>query len=274
MKNSDHFSQSNKGAKAASRIAATLFFALATTMAFAQEPYTFMEGSTHRFSVTPGDVNNALAWSMYVDPYNFVDMPAGSYSIDDPASANVAVTFTDMDRLVTELVYLVVAETSPNGCSTRRAIQINIEPNNMFLEFAMAETQECFNMGEYNAQLKVGLNFKDKAAGVPIPETRFPITVKYTIQDLTHKGAILEGNGGEALVLEYNEANDYYLLISEAVGSISETTEYELKITEVKDKYMASIKQNNGDVRLQLRIINHLPQNGPMEMAIAWLGEE
>lgn len=270
MKNSDRFSSIGK----ATRFAATaLLMVAATTLAQAQEPYTFMEGSTHRFSVQPGDANSTLAWAMYTDPYNYVDMPAGSYSIDDPTSANVAVTFADMDRLVSEMVYLVVAETATNGCSTRRALQINIEPNNMFLEFAMAETQECFNMGEYNAQLKVGLNFKDKSAGAPIPESRFPITVKYTIQDITHNGSVVDGNGGEALVLNYSEQNEYYLLVTEAIGSIAETTEYELNITEVKDKYQTPVKQNTGDIRLQLRIINHLPQSGTMEMAIAWLGE-
>lgn len=278
MKTSDRFLIS--AGKTSRRLATIAFLMIATTtFVVAQEPYIFMEGSTHKFHVSPGDpVNNTLSWVMCTDPYNFVEMPLGSYSIDNPTYSDVAVTFTDLDRINNELVYLVVTEMAPNGCSTRRALQILIEPNNMYLEFASAGTQDCYNMGDFYAPLKVGLNFNFKQPSTdytPIPESRFPLKVTYTIQDKTHGGAILPGNGGEALTLDFKSDNDYYLLVKDAPGSATETVEYELVITSVTDKYQAEVKQNNigapgEDIRLQIRIINHLPQGGNMNMAMAY----
>jgi len=280
MKTSDRFQLiANSANKLGRKLATVAFFLIATATALvAQEPYIFMEGSTHKFSVKPGNPNSTLAWGMYIDPYNQVAMPVGSFSIDNPTFSDVAVTFTDLDRLNSELVYLVVAETAPNGCSTRRALQILIEPNNMFLEFASAETQDCYSMGDFYAPLRVGLNFNYKLPSAdykPIPESRFPLQVKYTIRDITHDGPVLEGNNGVELTLAYSEANDYYLLIKDAVGSATETVEYELTITSVTDKYMAEVKPNrtgepDADIRLQIRIINHLPQSGNMNMAMAY----
>ena len=50
-----------------------------------------------------------------------------------------------------------------------------------------------------------------------------------------------------------------------------QTTEYELTITSVTDKYETEITNNSGDIRLQIRVINHLPQSGTMDMAMAYV---
>lgn len=247
---------------------AVLLFA--TSWANAQEPYVFMEGSVHSFSVTDNPAST-FAWSMAVDPFNNIDLDPSAYDLIDGGLSNaVTVRFMDMNRAASELVYLVVQETAPNGCSTRRALQIQLEPNNMYLEFASATTQDCFNMGDFYAPLKVGLNFLDKAAGVPIPESRFPIQVSYEIRNITDGGPAIAGNSGAPLVLGFDSANDYYLLVTEAVGELTRTVEYELTITEVTDKYQAAVNNNADDIRMQIRVINHLPQSGGMDMALAY----
>jgi len=176
-----------------------------------------------------------------------------------------------MNRISAELVYLAVTETNPRGCSTTRALRIMLEPNNMFLEFASTPTQDCYSPGDYNAPLKVGLNFTDKAAGVPIPSTHFPLLVSYTVQNLTAGTLPIDGNSGAPLTLEFSNDNSYFLLVTEAVGLPNQTTEYLLTITSVKDNFDSEITSNTGDIRIQFRVINHLPQSGTMDMAMAYV---
>jgi len=199
-------------------------------------------------------------------------MPHGSYELLDGGNSNeLTIRFGDMNRASAELCYLVVEETAPNGCSTKRALQILLEPNNMYLEFASAETQDCYAMGDYYAPLRVGLNFLDKPAGVPIPESRFPLNLTYEVRNITEGTPAVPGNGGSPMVIEYIAENDYYLLVTEATGQVDRTTEYELTITSVRDKYDTEITNNSGDIRLQIRVINHLPQSGTMDMAMAYV---
>lgn len=233
------------------------------------QDFSFIEGEVHSFRVENHD-GNTFVWSFNDQSFN--PMPAGSIDyLSGQNSTDVTVRFVDLDRTSSELAYLMVTESNQNGCSTQRAISIELMPNNMYLEFASAETQECFSMGDYYAPLKVGLNFLDKAAGVEIPASRFPLKVSYEIKNVTDGLATIAGNSGEPLTIEYSATGDYFLLVTEAVGEANRTMEYELAITTVIDKYQTVINNNAGDVRLQIRIINHLPQSGGMDMAMAYV---
>jgi hypothetical protein len=251
------------------RFAATVAMLMLASLIVTAQDLIVMEGSVHSFSVV-NNPQNTFVWSYHDLAFN--PMPVNSIEyIDGQFDTDVTVRFSDYTTMVqSEMVLLAVTETNPHGCSTIRALKIQIEPNNMFLEFASAETQDCFNMGEFYAPLKVGLNFKNKAANVPIAEGRFPLQVNYEIRNITDNGPNITGNSGAPLTLEYNEANDYYLLVTEAVGELTRTIEYELTITQVTDRYQAVINNNEGDIRLQIRIINRLPQSGGMEMAMAY----
>lgn len=268
-KYSDNFSGLSRLQKLGNRIATTALLMVVTIgMSFAQD-FIFIEGSTHSFSVVNNPANT-FEWSFHDDEFN--PMPLTTFEfIEGQFLDSVTIKFLDIDRLTGEYVHLAVTETNPNGCSTTRAIEIFLEPNNMYLEFASAETQDCFNLGDYYAPLKVGINFKNKEGGVQIPEDRFPLKVTYQIQNVTDATAPLVGNGGEALTLDYNELNEYFLLVTEAVGELTRTIEYELTITEVVDAHETPITQNAEDIRLQIRIINHLPQSGSMDMALAYV---
>jgi hypothetical protein len=248
---------------------------IATSFANAQEPYVFMEGSVHSFSVTNNPANT-FAWSMDIDPYNNVDLDPAAYDLlDGGDSSAVIVQFTDMGRSSAELVYLVVEETAPNGCSTKRALQIELQPNNMYFDFAEYHpkyiSDDCYSGLDYYADLKVGMNFNDRAGGadMPIPADRFPLKVKYTVRNVTDGLNAVNGNGGEYVVFNYNDENDYALLVPEATGEEARTIEYELAITEVVDKYGTHITHDE-DRRLQIRIIIHLPQTGGMDMVMAY----
>jgi hypothetical protein len=269
-KYSDYFSGLKRLLKkVGNRIAITaLFMVAAITMAFAQEPYHFIEGSVHHFNV--GEENgNKFQWGMYIDPYSDISMPPESYDlIVGGDSPKLTIRFNNMKRFNPELVYLVVEEKNHKGCSTKRALQIILEPNNMYLEFASADSHECFSIGDYMAPLKVGLNFTNKAAGVPIPESFFPLKVTYTVENKTEGTLPVLGNKGDSLTIEYNSLNDYYLLVTEAVGLPDKTTDYEIAITSVTAKYDTKITK--GDIRMLLRVVNHLPQSGNMDMALAY----
>jgi hypothetical protein len=230
---------------------------------------TIIEGSIYKFSVE-NHPENSFHWELNDESFNLID-PSYSDFFGTENSTDITVRFNDMKRSYPQLVHLTVTETRDVGCSTTRALRILVEPNNMYLEFASANTQDCFTGTEYNAPLKVGLNFKDKAAGVPIPESRFPLRVEYTVRNVTAGTPAIEGNSGNPLTMQYSPENDYAMLVTEAVGTYNETTEYELTITSVRDKYDAEITNNiPGDIRLQIRVINHLPQSGNMDMALAY----
>lgn len=258
------------------RMATTaLFMVAAITMAMGQEPYSFIEGSVHKFNVADNP-KNTFAWSMAVDPYNNVDLDPSAYDlIDGGQSANLTIRFNDMGRTNPELVYLVAEETAPNGCSTRRALKIIIEPNNMYLDFAsLPNADDCYNNNNnYFAEVQVGMNFKDRrgATDSAIPESKFPLRVKYTVENKTlAPGVIVQGNGGDYVVIDYKPDNNYLLEVSEAKGLIDRTIEYELAITEVVDKYDTKITHDENR-RVQIRIMQHLPQSGGMDMALAYM---
>lgn len=260
------------GSRFAMAVAAIL---IATSFASAQEPYVFMEGSVHSFSVTNNPANT-FAWSMDVDPYNNVDLDPAAYDLlDGGDSSAVTVQFTDMGRSSAEMVYLVCEETAPNGCSTKRALQIELQPNNMYFDFAEYHpkdiSDDCFSGLDYYADLRVGMNFKDRAGGadMPIPADRFPLKVKYTVRNVTDNLPVVNGNGDEYVVFNYNAENNYALLVPEATGEETRTIEYELAIVDVEDKYGTKITHDE-DRRLQIRIMNHLPQTEGMEMVLAY----
>lgn len=286
MKNSDRFSSLSGWAKTfMSRTAIAIATVIASlAMANAQPAYDLavIEGSTHGFSVENLS-NNNFEWTVVDAGFNSYSNPDQIFDIlEGQFDPEVSVLFKDTNREMEEMMYLVVTETRPNiGCSTKRALRIQVQPNNMFLEFAMKETQECFNIDleNYTADLNVGLNFiTKKTNNVPIPESRFPLQVVYTVENKTSGGGVVTEVG--PFEIAYNAENEYSLPIKEAVGRVAETTTYELVIKSVHDRLGAEIKQNNygdpdkQDTRIQIRVINHLPHGGGMEMAIAWLGEE
>jgi hypothetical protein len=239
----------------------------AITMGFAQD-VTYIEGSVHSFKVENHE-GNTFQWSMRDQSFNQLDAMKYTF-LEGQFDTDVTLRFNDMKRITGELVFLTITESRPEGCSTTRALNILLEPNNMYLEFASDTTHDCFTIGEYMAPLKIGLNFKDKAAGIPIPENFFPLKLTYTIENKTAGTLPIVGNGGDTLSLAFNPLNDYYLLVTEAVGLPNQTTEYELNITSVKANYDTDITKNSGDIRIQIRVVNHLPQSGNMDMALAY----
>ena len=109
------------------------------------QDFMFIEGSVHGFSVAPNP-DNIFEWSFHDDAFNL--MPANSIDfIEGQFDVDVTVQFIDLDRTTAQLVYLAVTETAPSGCFTTRAISIDLQPNNMYLEFAAAETQDCISIG-------------------------------------------------------------------------------------------------------------------------------
>jgi hypothetical protein len=198
-------------------------------------------------------------------------MPVESYDfIEGQDSTGVTVQFMDISRTESELTYLAVTETRPEGCSTTRAVSILIQPNNMYFDFASLDTDECYSGMEYFAGVAVGMDFRfrEGASYEPIPESRFPLMVKYTVENTTD-GGVVEGNGGEYVEVAYSPENNYMLEVTEAQGEFDRTIEYELAITEVVDKYGTHITHDE-DRRLQIRIMNHLPQTEGMEMVLAY----
>lgn len=271
MKNSDKTTMKQvfqNGLRFAMAVAVIL---MATSMVKAQD-FTFIEGSIHSFKVE-FHAGNDFKWTF--NDASFSPMPVNTYNfIEGEFDVDVTIQFNDMDRNDAEIVYLAVTESRRDaGCSTTRALKILLEPNNMYFDFAyLPNADDCFSFDEnYVAEVQVGMNFKDRkgVADMAIPESRFPLMVKYTVENKTDGGSIIQGNGGVAVEIAFSETNFYALEISEAKGELTRTIEYELAITEVVDKY-GTLITHDVDRRLQIRIMNHLPQNGGMDMVMAY----
>lgn len=247
------------------RVATTaLFMVAAVTMSFAQD-ITIVEGSIGSYSVENHE-GNTFFWALNDETFKVLDSSYSDFfGIQD--SSSVTVQFMDLNRKSSQLVYLTVTETGKNGCSTTRALSIEIEPNNMFLVFDENSTKDCYTNEDYMASLNVGVNFMDTVNGGVIPEDRFPLNVQYSIVNLVTNDTVYHD-----VVIEYNEANQYALLVSDAKGEPDQTITYELEIHSVVDKYSAKIKNDGkeSNYKMQIRVIYHLPQTGNMEMAMAY----
>ena len=249
-----------------------LLLALATfTVARAQD-FTFIEGSIQSFSVEYHD-GNTFAWSYLDEQFNPMPVEAIDY-LSGQDAFDVTVRFGDMSRAISQLTFLAVTETNTHGCSTVRAVSILIEPNNMYFDFALVpNADDCFNYdNNYMAEVMVGMNFNDRngTTDMAIPESRFPLMVKYTIENKTDATGVVPGNGGEAMEFVFNPTNTYVLEVTEAKGELHRTIEYELAITEVVDKFGTFITHDENR-RVQIRIMNHLPNTGGMDMTMAYV---
>jgi hypothetical protein len=258
---------------AARRIATTALFMVAViTMSVAQD-LIVTEGSVRSFSIQP-QAGTTHVWDLRDAGFNAIDPLAFTF-IEGQFEPSVTLRFNDMNRVNGEMLLLVVTESFiSSGCGTSRALRILVEPNNMYLEFAVNTSQDCFNMGDYMAPLMVGLNFNFKQPSAQfqaIPENLFPLKLSYTVRNITEGSAAVAGNSGNPVELAFSSINDYFLPVTEAVGLPDQTTEYELVISSVRDKYDTEITTNSGDIRIQIRVINHLPQSGTMDMALAYV---
>jgi hypothetical protein len=241
---------------------------MATTVTMAQD-LIVIAGSVHSFSVTDNP-NNDFMWTYHDETFASLDGTYIDY-ISGQSGANVTVRFTDNDYLTGRITYLAVTESRRDAaCSTTRALQILVQPNNMYFDFAqLPNADDCYNYdATYFAEVQVGMNFNDRngPSDMAIPEDRFPLNVKYSVENITD-GIVVVSE--KEIIVEYNELNMYVLEIPEAVGRINETIEYELTINEVIDSQQALVK-HDVDRRLQIRIMNHLPQSGSMDMAMAY----
>lgn len=247
------------------RVAATaLFMVAAVTMSFAQD-ITIVEGSIGSYSVE-NHQGNTFFWALNDANFKVLDSSYSDFfGVQD--SSSITVQFMDLNRKSSQLVYLTVTETAKTGCSTVRALSVEIEPNNMFLVFDENSTKDCYTNDDYQASLNVGVNFMDTVNGGIIPEARFPLNVQYSIVNLITNDTVYHD-----VVIEYNEANQYALLVSDAKGEPDQTITYELEIHSVVDKYSAKIKNDGkeSNYKMQIRVIYHLPQTGNMEMAMAY----
>jgi hypothetical protein len=145
----------------------------------------------------------------------------------------------------------------------------------MYFDFAVYQpetSEECYNYEQlYEASVEVGMNFTDRngSTDAPIPEDRFPLKVKYTVQNITAATGIIQGNNGEYVTLEYSPDNLYLLPVPEVKGEEHVTTVYELEITEVTDSHGTAITHDE-ERRVQIRIMNHLPATGGMDVAMVY----
>lgn len=74
--------------------------------------------------------------------------------------------------------FVTVTETDAGGCSNKKALAVQVQPNNRSVGFDVVVSTECFNLNGNNFNLAVAVLDNN---GVPLSSAYFPFTVEFTV---------------------------------------------------------------------------------------------
>jgi gliding motility-associated-like protein len=117
---------------------------------------------------------NEYLWGVYMDQRASNPANQDSYVFKLPQNSNkTQLVFTDAGTY-----YLIVFETNSYGCSTGRAIELNILQANLGFSVANSTTSQCYE--ETDNSITVDVSFDD-GSGNSWNEDRFPAEVSYAV---------------------------------------------------------------------------------------------
>lgn len=235
--------------------------------AAAQEPYVFLEGSTHSTHVTYHE-NNSYEWAVY-KVTEWSDQKDGTLADNDKngdnddflfvgdnsTSNNISITWLNPGRY-----YLIVQEFNglPGNCSTRRAFPVEIKPN--LLQIAMQETQseDC---ADGNNELLIPLKITSDGTN-PLPEDNYSVTLTYSV--------LLNGSGTEEkiftkefLFVDVGVDGEINLSVKGIVEEITASRTYTITIKSAIDGFKTPFIINPAGGAFT-RTIHQLPQPGEL----------
>ncbi|MCT4603655.1 MAG: hypothetical protein N4A59_12265 [Marinifilum sp.] len=135
-----------------------------------QDRYVLIE-SVHNYKVTE-TVGNNYAWIVVTNPNLQTAAPASAYEIvGDADQPEVNFKWKEAGEY-----YVMVQETNPNGCSIWRAIHIEVVTTPT-IEFKELTSSDCADENnEFATELVAMFD-----SGTQLPESQYPITLKYRI---------------------------------------------------------------------------------------------
>ena len=150
-----------------------IFTLLAAQFVAAQDGFIIYEGTQLHYSVNLHQ-GNSYAWEVANNLNPPIVPNQGDFEfITDPGFSEVGIQWN-----VAGLYYLMVTETGADGCSNKKAVAVQVEPNNRSAEFDITASTECFNTGSNSFTLPV--NLLDNT-GQPLSALYFPMMVEFTV---------------------------------------------------------------------------------------------
>ncbi len=225
-----------------------------------QEPYVFYTGSVHQAHVAE-HAGTGYEWKVYVvsdwtDPPDQTEADVSAYTFISGInnSDTVSIQWNTAGRY-----YLIVEESFPGSCSTRRALQIEVQENEENIGFIALTSSDCYD-GDNTFSTEIGI-YQDALQTTPLPEEFYPITLSYRVNDGTTDTEYTN------ITLTYADVgnNGLYLLpISGILEDDQETRVFTITLFDVEDRYNTPINITSG-YGSHTRTIYHLPQTGTMD---------
>lgn len=153
--------------------------------AVAQDALCLLE-STHKFQI-PLHTDNTYQWKVYtVNQWTDVKdenvASSGTYNFVSKESEH----FIDIKFLAEGKYYVIVEEFNPSMCSTRRAFAIEVEYGRANIQFKYLTSSDCSD--DDNGYSTALLSFSE--AGVELPESHYPLSIKYTLNGNTKNALV------------------------------------------------------------------------------------
>jgi hypothetical protein len=199
-----------------------ILFVLAAQLVAAQGGYVIYEGTQLNYRVNLND-GNAYAWEVL----NGINPPAGTIPgdydfITDPGFSTVGIQWN-----LAGLFYLTITESDASGCSNKKAMAVQVEPNNRSSEFNLTASTECFNLSGNSYNLPI--NVLDNNS-LPLAAAYFPMVVEFSVNGAIHSQLV--------------SFNSQLLQISEDwfTANPIQSTDVIVEITSVTDAHNAPVQ--------------------------------
>jgi hypothetical protein len=115
----------------------------------------------------------------------------------------------------------MVTETNANGCSNKKAMAVNVVPNNRAAEFEITASTECFNTESNSFSLPVKLLDNN---GQPLAAVYFPMLVEFSVNGNSHSQMVATNNrilqiGQELFTVNPAQNNEIVVEITQITDS-------------------------------------------------------
>ncbi|HCE58420.1 MAG TPA: hypothetical protein DER09_11455 [Prolixibacteraceae bacterium] len=215
-----------------------IIFILAAGTLAAQGDHVIYEGTHLNYRVGFNE-GNTYAWEILsnVNPPEIAN-PGDAGFITDPNLSDVAVQWN-----LAGTYFVTVTETDAGGCSNKKALAVQVQPNNRSIGFGLTASTECFSISGNDFQLALSLLDNN---GAPLTAAYFPLAVQFTV------------NGEpQSQLLRYN---DQTLQITETMFTANpqQNTSVEVMITNVTD--VKNVPVQPGANGTHLRTIYAIPE--------------
>lgn len=166
-----------------------IILAMSTQLGWTQGAGVIYEGTQQFYKVNAIE-GNSYAWEVYRgnDPPD-PGVPGDFEFIGDPSMANIGVQWN-----IAGIYYLTVTCTDTDGCSNKKAMAVQVVPNDRMISLVELASEACFDVGGNEFDLSLAIS-----GTLHVDE--FPLTLNYTVNGVWFSDVI--------------ESNDLVLRISE-----------------------------------------------------------